>query len=195
VEHVACFLVPPPNIGQRALEGYESLVGFPGGLSLVGESPGIVPANVLTPLGEVNLCWSRGAPLRFDGEYATAALPAVIQNFRRLTALIPHYSSHKSALDVTQSLYFQNPLQSVQPVTGAYSLQAGSLPTRTDPFGWHWSGNQGGLIQLTALDILNSQHAAYFGFISGVIFGVAGGAFVALLQEILGPIRRRRTRL
>jgi hypothetical protein len=159
---------------------------------LVGETPVEVLPNALVPLGEINLCWSQNEPLQFDGEYATAALPAVHENYSRLTALIPNYSARESGLSVTQSLYLQNPLQRSQPITGTYSLQAGTLPTRTDPFGWHWSGNKGGLIQLTALSILDSQHKAYLGFISGVMFGIVGGAFVALLQEMLQPIRRRR---
>ena len=179
--------------GLYAYGASKRILGASGDLTLVGESPGGIPANALAPLGEVNLCWRGNAPLKFDGEFVTAALPGISENNSRVIALIPHYSGRKSTLAVTQNLYFQNPLQSAQPVTSEYSLQAGSLPTRTDPFGWHWSGNSGTLIQLTALNILDSQRAAYLGFISGVMFGIAGGAFVALLQETLEPIRRRRT--
>lgn len=179
--------------GLFAYGASKRTLGASGDLTLVGESPGGIPANALAPLGEVNLCWRRNAPLKSDGEFVTAALPGISENNKRVIALIPHYSGRKSTLAVTQNLYFQNPLQSAQPITSEYSLQAGSLPTRTDPFGWHWSGNSGTLIQLTALNILDSQHAAYLGFISGVMFGIAGGAFVALLQETLEPIRRRRT--
>jgi hypothetical protein len=153
-------------------------------LGLAGQAPGEIPANVLAPLGEINLCWIRNAPLAFDGEYATAALPTV--------SAYP-YGNARFTFNATRSLYFENPLQSAQPITAEYSLQAGSLPARTDPFGWHWSDNQGGLIQLTALNIPQSQHETYLGFISGVIFGVAGGAFVSLLQETLAPLRRPRT--
>jgi hypothetical protein len=90
-------------------------------------------------------------------------------------------------------LYFENPLQNPQPITGEYSLQAGSLPTNTDPVGWHWSNSQGGLILLTAVNIPLAQHETYLGFISGVLFGIAGGALIALFQETLEPIRYRRT--
>jgi hypothetical protein len=45
-----------------------------------------------------------------------------------------------------------------------------------------------GLIQVTALNIPRSQHEAYLGFISGVLFGIAGGALVLLLQEMLEPL-------
>jgi hypothetical protein len=62
----------------------------------------------------------------------------------------------------------------------------------TDPFGWHWSGNPNGQIQVTALSIPQSQHETYLGFVSGVMFGVAGGALVALLQETLIPLWRSK---
>ena len=79
------------------------------------------------------------------------------------------------------------------PVTSEYSLQAGAPFTSSDPFGWHWLGNDAASqIQLTAINIPVSQHEAYLGFVSGVLFGVAGGAFVALLQETLSPLRPRR---
>ena len=86
--------------------------------------------------------------------------------------------------DVTRSLYFENPIQHRQPITAEYSLQAGTLPTSTDPFGWHWSASQGDLVQATAMNIPVSQHEAYLGFVSGVLFGVVGGAVVLVLQEL-----------
>ena len=84
-------------------------------------------------------------------------------------------------------------LRNLQPVTAQYSLQAGTLPTSTDPDGWHWAAGQGnGSVQLTATNIQVSQHEAYLGFLSGVLFGVVGGAVVLILQELLEPIRIRR---
>jgi hypothetical protein len=47
-------------------------------------------------------------------------------------------------------------------------------------------------VQLTATNIQLSQHEAYLGFVSGVLFGVVGGAVVLILQELLEPIRIRR---
>ena len=152
-------------------------------LELQGHSPGTVPAGTLAPLGEINLCWNRNLPLAFNGEYASASLPTVNVGATGNSAV---------SFDVTRSLYFDNPAQFAQPVTAQYSLQAGSLPTSTDPLGWHWSADRGGPIQLTALNIPQSQHESYLGFLSGVLFGIAGGAFVSFLQEALEPVRRRR---
>jgi hypothetical protein len=46
-------------------------------LGLEGRSPGPLVANLLSSIAEINLCWSRDAPLAFNGAYATAALPAI----------------------------------------------------------------------------------------------------------------------
>ncbi len=150
---------------------------------LSGQSLGEIPANTISPLGEINLCWNRHAPIAFDGQYAAAAIPSVD---------ILSFGNHRASLTVTQSLYFANPLESTQSITPEYALQAGPLPTGTDSFGWHWSSNQSNLIQLTAISITRSQHESYLGFVSGVMFGIAAGALVAFLQETVGPVRRRR---
>jgi hypothetical protein len=123
--------------------------------------------------------------MAFDGEFTSAALPTV--------DVVPEGES-SFPVAVTRNLYFENPIQQKQPITAEYSLQAGTLPTSTDPFGWHWSASQGGLVQVTAVNIPKSQHEAYLGFVSGVLFGIFGGAVVLVLQEVMEPIRiRRRT--
>ncbi|HEX3922683.1 MAG TPA: hypothetical protein VHY31_10390, partial [Streptosporangiaceae bacterium] len=169
-------------VGRRSTRTAANVLG------LYGQSPGGTPAGRLAPVAEVDLCWTRNLPMAFDGEFASAALPAVT---------VPSQSSGTGPpVSLTRSLYFENKVQPHQPVTAKYSLQAGTLPTSTDPFGWHWSGSQQqGPVQVTAIDIPLSQHEAYLGFLSGVLFGVVGGAVVLILQELLEPIRlRRRTR-
>jgi hypothetical protein len=154
-------------------------------LGLEGHPPAVTPAR-MQALGEVNLCWTHGAPLAFSGEYASASIP---------TVSVGTLASSAAPFEVTRSLYFVNKTQSAQPVTAQYSLQAGTLPSSTDPIGWHWSADNGAPIQLVALNIPESQHETYLGFLSGVLFGVAGGALVTLFQEVLDPLRgRRKTR-
>jgi hypothetical protein len=149
-------------------------------LGLAGESAAAVTPNVSEPLGIISMCWKRNEPLAFDGEYASAAVPSV------------SVYGVDSSFHLTRSLYFENPIEDALPLTAEYSLQAGSLPTSSDPTGWHWAGSYDGPIQLTAINLSESQHETYLGFLSGVIFGVAGGAFVSLLQETLSPFRRRK---
>jgi hypothetical protein len=167
-------------VGRRVVKTATDILG------LTGQSAREVSSDVLEPLGIIDLCWNRNSPLAFDGEYASAAIPTVTPYFDGG----PRFPFH-----LTRSLYFDNPLENDRPLTAEYSLQAGSLPTSSDPFGWHWSSSPPGPVQLTALNIPQSQHETYLGFLSGVIFGVAGGAFVSLLQETLAPLRRRRAKL
>jgi hypothetical protein len=151
-------------------------------LGLTGQSAASVMPGQREPLALINLCWTSAAPLAFQGEYASAAIP---------TIYVSNFGSPIGNLYLTRSLYFENVLENVRPVTSEYSLQAGPPFTSSDPFGWHWLGDSATQIQLTALNIPVSQHESYLGFVSGVLFGVAGGAFVSLLQETLSPLRRR----
>jgi hypothetical protein len=154
-------------------------------LGLYGLAPGVARAGSLAPIAEVDLCWTSDRPMAFDGEFASASLPGIEAPSSGNGSALP--------LDLTRNLYFDNYQENLQPVTAQYSLQAGTLPTSTDPVGWHWAAGQGnGSVQLTAINIQVSQHEAYLGFVSGVLFGVVGGAVVLILQELLEPIRIRR---
>jgi hypothetical protein len=154
-------------------------------LGLYGQAPGTVRADSLVPIAEADLCWTGNAPMAFDGEFASASLPGI--------TVYSEVSDTQLPLDLTRSLYFDNYQENLQPVTAQYSLQAGTLPTSTDPYGWHWTaGPDNASVQLTATNIQVSQHEAYLGFVSGVLFGVVGGAVVLILQELLEPIRIRR---
>jgi hypothetical protein len=147
---------------------------------LMGVSPGRPLPDELAPIAKVGLCWTSDRPLAFDGEYASATLPAV------------HVNSSGTAqprFEVTRNLYFSDPLRQDTPLTAQYSLQAGALPTATDPFGWHWTADGGEAIQLTAISLRESQHEAYLGFVSGVLLGVAGNALVSLMQAAAEPFR------
>jgi len=174
---------PATSPVMRNFEGQRVTQTAADTLGLQGHPPGPVPSGTLAGLGEINLCWTRDWPIAFDGEYASASLP---------TVNVGAVGRFAVPFDVTRSLYFDNPIQLAQPVTAQYSLQAGSLPTSTDPLGWHWSPDHGEPIQITALNIPQSQHESYLGFLSGVLFGIAGGAFVTFLQETLEPLRRHR---
>jgi hypothetical protein len=155
-------------------------------LGLYGLAPGAVQAGRLAPIADVDLCWKSNRPMAFDGEFASASMPGI---------QAPSSGSDSDlALDLTRNLYFDNYQEDLQPITAKYSLQAGTLPTSTNPYGWRWAAGQGnGSVQLTATNIQVSQHEAYLGFLSGVLFGVVGGAVVLILQELLEPIRIKRS--
>jgi hypothetical protein len=154
-------------------------------LGLYGQAPGTVRADSLAPIAEADLCWTGNPPMAFDGEFASASLPGITEPSEISDTVLP--------LDLTRDLYFDNYQENQQPVTAQYLLQAGTLPTSTNAYGWHWTADpDDASVQLTATNIQVSQHEAYLGFVSGVLFGIVGGALVLILQELLEPIRIRR---
>lgn len=166
-------------VGRRSTQTASNVLG------LYGQSPDRVRPGDVAPIAEVDLCWKSDLPIEFDGEFASAALSAV--------NAVSEGDGPNPPLDLTRTLYFENIHENPRPITAEYSLQAGTLPTSTDQYGWHWSGSQGGTsVQVTTVDIPVSQHEAYLGFLSGVLFGVVGGAVVLILQEMLEPVRLRR---
>jgi len=181
--NIAGQTAPPAAIANFV--GHRSARTASNVLGLYGQSPRVGRAGDFAPIAEVDLCWKSDLPLAFDGEFASATLPAV--------KAVSESDGSSLPLDLTRTLYFENIRENPHPITAEYSLQAGTLPTSTDPNGWHWSGSLGGgSVQVTTVDISVSQHEAYLGFVSGVLFGVVGGAVVLILQEILEPIRLRR---
>ena len=104
-------------------------------LGLYGLAPGVVRADSLAPIAEVDLCWTNDRPMAFDGEFASASLPGIEAPSSGDDSALP--------LDLTRNLYFDNYQENLQPVTAQYSLQAGTLPTSTDPDGWHWAAGPG----------------------------------------------------
>ena len=149
--------------------------------ALNGVSPGRARPRKFWPIAKATLCWTSPAPLAFNGPYFSANLPAVQVN--------PD-EDPRLRMEVTRNLYLINPALHDTPVTAQYSLQAGTSPTMTDPYGWHWAANRGQAVQLTGTSLPETQHEAYLGFISGVLLGIASGALVSLIQAVVEPFRR-----
>lgn len=132
----------------------------------------------------VKLCWASGGPLAVNGPYLSALLPPAlfgaslttpapeVQNVIRVLALEPGDD------------------------TANYTVTSPFPPSSTAPGYWVWSGavsfDNG--IRIAATDTSTTQSESYRTFVSGIVFGIAGGAFVALLQELLMPFSRRRDR-
>jgi hypothetical protein len=47
-------------------------------------------------------------------------------------------------------------------------------------------------LEVSAVNASETQHDTYRAFLSGILFGVAGGAAIALVQELVAPFRARR---
>ena len=75
-----------------------------------------------------------------------------------------------------------------------YAVQSSDQPTSALPGGWQWSGRPPAseALQFSAVNSTQTQHDSYQSFLSGILFGIAGGAFVSLVLELLDPFRSRR---
>jgi hypothetical protein len=122
----------------------------------------------------VELCWSSGGPVSLGGSYLSAQFPPV--------------SSSPSTVAVTPIL---NPDGGD---TANYTIQSTTAPTGSTPNSWSWStrASASETIHLSAVNTSGTQHDTYRGFLSGVAFGIAGGALITLIQELVGPLSRRR---
>ena len=142
------------------------------------------------------LCWGSGGPDRLDGPYLSAFLPPAVNG----------------ALATADSEYAR-PIPSPGPAinnisrfvlvpdaadTAEDTVQAASAPSVSSFNGqpaWEWPGSTIlSPIRVTASNAITSQHEVYFSFLSGIAFGIAGGAAVAIVQELLDPLSHRRDR-
>jgi hypothetical protein len=147
------------------------------------DTPGIgVDLLAIDGRGEmyVRLCWSSDAPMAFNGAYLSAVFPPVQ----------PYAIGRTSDYVISRTLN----LGSVD--AADYAVQSLAQPTDVIPGGWQWSGKPPASepLQFSAVNSTETQHDTYLGFLSGIAFGVAGGAFVSLVLELLDPLRTRRQR-
>ncbi len=77
--------------------------------------------------------------------------------------------------------------------TADFSVQSVVLPSTDYGGGWQWSGRPlaDTPLAVSAVNTSETQHDSYQAFLSGILFGVAGGALVAIIQELVAPFRAR----
>jgi hypothetical protein len=77
-----------------------------------------------------------------------------------------------------------------------YTLQSQFSPVDATDQSWQWSSQVpvGDIVHVTAINQSVTQHETYLSFLSGIAFGIAGGAVITILQELLDPLSRRRDR-
>jgi hypothetical protein len=164
------------------------------GLALSGPPTPLAPQR-LTPFGTrsggpsdqiksqgplyVSLCWSSQGPVSLNGSYLNAQFPQLDVN------------SHDRFLAVPMT----NELYPNDGDTADFVIQSPATPTSTSADSWRWtasSASADSLLRLSAVNTSTSQHQTFQGFLSGVAFGLAGGALIAILLELVGPISRAR---
>jgi hypothetical protein len=164
------------------------------GLTVSGPPTRIVPQR-LTALGTphgvpsyqvksrgplyVSLCWSSNGPVNLNGSYLNAQFPQVDVN------------SHDQFLAVPM----MNVLYPDDGNTADFVIQSPAAPKSTSADSWQWSASTtsgNSLLRLSAVNTSASQHQEFLGFLSGLALGLAGGALIAILVELVGPISRAR---
>ncbi|HEY1828519.1 MAG TPA: hypothetical protein VGF87_10880 [Acidimicrobiales bacterium] len=122
----------------------------------------------------LELCWSVGGPVQANGAYLSARFIAVD--------------------DVQASVGLARQLNLGAGTTADYSIQSVVQPSSDYGGGWQWSERPLArtALAVSAVNTSETQHDSYQAFLSGIVFGVAGGALVALIQELVAPFRSRR---
>jgi hypothetical protein len=123
------------------------------------------------------LRWNNSPPLTVSGSYISAALPTILAG---------------QAGTVTRKLELHGTSLST------YTLAGGLAPTQVTPRSWAGtsalSGNNDSQASVTIPVIASSvpgiQHDNHNAFLSGIFFGVAGGAAVSLVPALLDAIDR-----
>lgn len=124
-----------------------------------------------TGLIYVRVCWASGGPVRLNGAYLSAEFP----------------SANYGSVPVDMTLF------PAAGDTADFAFQSQLTPTISTPSSWEWpSVSPTSGLRVSVVNASLTQHESYLSFLSGVVFGIAGGALVTLLQELLTPLSRRR---
>ncbi len=166
--------------GPARRSGLVPMQGARDGYEINGTSR--VPALAGTPFLEARLCWDGGAPLVTSGSYVSAALPAI--------------QAPGSQGTVARSLVLAGTALS------SYSLAGGIAPTKVGVRSWTWTGTLDSSFQsqapyeipVIASSLPGIQHDNSDIFLSGIFFGIAGGAAVSVVPAWLDASDRRKAR-
>lgn len=131
----------------------------------------------------VRLCWPSDGPVAVHGAYLSARFPPT-----------EVYETTRDA----QGFARQLTLGSSDATTADFSVQSLQQPTSLTDSEWIWAPRTSKVLMqalaFTAVNTSETQHDSYDAFISGIFFGVAGGALVSLVAELVAPFRPRQER-
>jgi hypothetical protein len=194
---------------------------FPDGTPLPTTTRVVYPPNGMTTLGSADiftlggtgdrtpyttvtgtgpllvwLCWGSGGPDRVDDSYLSAFMPPAVNG--ALATADSEYARPIPSTGPAISAISRFVLVPDGADTADYTVQAACAPSVSSFNGqpaWKWPGSTIlSPILVTGSDATTSQHEVYFSFLSGIASGVAGGAAIAILQELLDPLSHRRDR-
>ncbi len=148
---------------------------------ITGTSSSVPSAQAsVQPFIFVRFCWRQGEPITSRGPYMTAMLPRV--------------SLAEGSGSVTRTLELPREMLS------SYSLQGGTPPTAMTGTNWVWTSRlsnnfdsqASAPIPIVAASIPGLQRDDHRAFLSGIFFGIAGGAVVTLIPESLTAASRKK---
>jgi len=130
----------------------------------------------------VHLCWNGDPPLTVQDSYFSADLPEVL------------------APDQVGTL--TRGLQLTGTSLSAYTLAESMEPTSISPEAWYWQSPlstapgspAGAAMPVFGSSILGIQHDNNNTFISGIFFGIAGGALISAISFIPGIVQDRKAK-
>lgn len=132
------------------------------------------------PFLVVFLCWNNSPPLTVSGSYVSAALPPVLAS--------PQGGTLTRGLKLSGSSL------------STYTLTGGIAPTKVTPQSWAWTSTLSDSqesqasteIPVVGSSIPGIQRDNRNAFYSGILFGIAGGAAVAVVPALLDMIGKRK---
>ena len=127
----------------------------------------------------LNFCWPTGGVADIEGAYLSAVFPT-FQSDENGGALgySPSYDlSGPGVLGTDRDWIFQS--------------QAPASRGGQEVF-WSWPSDVGPHFSVAAVNTNTSQHDDNLSFLSGVLLGVAAGALISILAELVAPFSRRR---
>jgi hypothetical protein len=131
-------------------------------------------------------CWPTGGVADIDGAYLSAAFPMIesegaptVSGRVAIPGGVAAYNPSYQLLGVDQ--FGSDRDWAVQ--TQAPASRVGA---------WSWSSDVGSPFSVAAVNTNTSQHDDYLTFLSGVILGLAAGALISILTELVAPLSRRR---
>lgn|GEM_PF-4715978 len=139
----------------------------------------------------VELCWSSDAPIQTNGAYLSARFPPLLPY-----AVVTYGGAPPTPqLDVyPRRAVATRQLNLGSGTTADFNIQSQVHPTSVTTGGWQWWPHTPAEVPISfsAVNTSDTQHDSYQAFLSGIVFGVAGGALIAIVQELVAPFRSRQ---
>jgi hypothetical protein len=127
----------------------------------------------------IRLCWPSKGPAALNGAYLSSRIP-------------PLYVDMPKEPVVTRQIH----LGSFD--TADFTIDSLPQPTNASPNAWQWTAPaklaSPQALAFAAVNSSETQHETYKAFLSGIFFGIAGGALVSLIAELVAPFRSRQER-